>query len=230
MTHTRAVKLISTVLVKDIEAVGGIAVAARPDAQDRPAPTPERTSWLKLDVKILGPAFALTLVAGMSAYLSNRQLGTEELLFLLLVFCALVLGVRGLWRRLVEWTKEEHVSKRSAFFAIHVWYVAALLAQPLPMGAPAEVSKDAANAMEVICLTEQPAIVEGESATLKAWASTPDGQPINQRVTFQWQVTEGRITTQAAEARWDLSGVKVEPREGRKKLVATVRATEPGEG
>ena len=59
-----------------------------------------------------------------------------------------------------------------------------LLAQPLPMGAPAEVSKDATNAMEVICLTEQPAIVEGESATLKAWASTPDGQPINRQSPF----------------------------------------------
>ncbi len=121
------------------------------------------------------------------------------------------------------------MSKSSAFFAIHVWYVAMLLAQPLPIGAPAEGSKDAANTMEIICLTEQPAIVEGESATLKAWASTPDGQPITQRITFQWQVPEGRITTQAAEARWDLSRVKVEPREGRKKLVATVRVTEPGE-
>ena len=166
----------------------------------------------------------------MYAYLSNRQLGTEELLFVLLVFCALVLGVRWSVAQMVEWTKEEHMSKRAAFFAIHLWSVAALLAQPLPMGAPAEVSKDAANAMEVICLTEQPAIVEGESATLKAWASTPDGQPIDQPVTFQWQVTEGHITTQAAEARWDLSDVKVEPREGRKKLIATVRATEPGMG
>jgi hypothetical protein len=82
--------------------------------------------------------------------------------------------------------------------------------------------------MEVICLNEQPAIVEGESATLKTWASTPDGQPINQPVTFQWQVTEGLITIQATEARWDLSRVKVEPREGRKRLVATVRATAAG--
>jgi hypothetical protein len=120
------------------------------------------------------------------------------------------------------------MSKRPAFFAIYVWFVATLLAQPLPIGAPAEVSKDAASAMEVICLTEQPAIVEGESATLKAWASTPEGQPITQQLTFQWQVTEGLITSQAAEAHWDLSGVKVEPREGRKKLVATVRVTEPG--
>jgi hypothetical protein len=93
------------VLVKDIVAVGGIALAARPNAQDRPTATPERSSWLRLKMMTLGPAFALTLVVGMSAYLSNRQLGTEELLFLLLVFCALVLGVRGLWRRLLSGRK-----------------------------------------------------------------------------------------------------------------------------
>jgi hypothetical protein len=95
------------VLVKDIEAVGGIAVAARPDAQDMPLPTPERTSWLKPDVKTLATAFALTLFMGMCAYLSNRQLGTEELLFLLLVFYGLVLWVRKLWRR---WPSERRGS------------------------------------------------------------------------------------------------------------------------
>jgi TIR domain len=93
------------VLVKDVEAVGGIAVAARPDAQDRPAPMPERTSWLKLRMMTLGSAFALTLFAGMYAYLSNRQLGTGELFFLLLVFCALVFGIRGLWRRFLSGRK-----------------------------------------------------------------------------------------------------------------------------
>jgi hypothetical protein len=67
-------------------------------------------------------------------------------------------------------------------------------------------------------------------ARAQAWASTPDGQPINRRITFQWEVTEGRITTQAVEACWDLSSVKVEPREGRKKFVAIVSATAPGWG
>jgi hypothetical protein len=84
------------VLVKDIKAVGGIAMAARPDTPRRPTPT----SWLRLDMMTLGSAFALTLVAGMFAYLSNRQLGTEELLFVLLVFYGLVLGVRWLWHKL----------------------------------------------------------------------------------------------------------------------------------
>jgi hypothetical protein len=86
------------VLVKDIDAVAGIAMAARPDAQARPSPTPRCTSWLKLHVMTLGSACAVTLVAGMYAYLANRQLGTDELFFLLLVFWALVLGIRGLWR------------------------------------------------------------------------------------------------------------------------------------
>jgi hypothetical protein len=93
------------VLVKDIEAVGGIVVAARPNVQDRPTATSERRPWLKLDVKILGSAFALTLVTGMIVYHTNHQLGSEELLFLLLVFCALVLGVRGLWRRFLSGRK-----------------------------------------------------------------------------------------------------------------------------
>jgi TIR domain len=93
------------VLVKDIEAVGGVAVAVRPNAQDRPSPRPERASWLKIDVMTLASAFALTLFAGMSAYLSDRPLGTEELLFVLLVFCALALVARWLWRKLSKGRK-----------------------------------------------------------------------------------------------------------------------------
>ena len=85
------------VLIKDIESVTGIQPRARPD-QDQPPPTPQRTAWLKLDMTTLGSAFALTLFAGMYAYLSNLPLGFDELFFLLLTFCALVLGVRWLWR------------------------------------------------------------------------------------------------------------------------------------
>ena len=105
-----------------------------------------------------------------------------------------------------------------------------MLVRPLSVSAADQASKDTANTIEVICLTEHPAIVEGESTTLRAWASTPDGQPISRPIIFQWQVTEGRIEIQAAEARWDLSAVKVEPKEARKKLVATVRTTEPSRG
>jgi hypothetical protein len=91
------------VLIKDIESVTGIQPRARPDTQEqpKPPPTPERTAWLKLDMTTLGSAFALTLFAGMYAYLSNLPLGFDELFFLLLASCALVLGVRWLRRRLL---------------------------------------------------------------------------------------------------------------------------------
>jgi hypothetical protein len=89
------------VLVKDIEAVGGVSAFERPGAQDRPSPpaTPRLRSSLKLTMTTFGTAFALTLCVGMYAYLSNRPLGGDELVFLLLVFCALVPGVRWLWHR-----------------------------------------------------------------------------------------------------------------------------------
>jgi hypothetical protein len=47
----------------------------------------------------LGGTFALTLVAGMYAYLANMPLSAAELLFLLPVSYALVLTVRWLWAR-----------------------------------------------------------------------------------------------------------------------------------
>ena len=122
------------------------------------------------------------------------------------------------------------MSNGSALLAIGVWCLTVILAQPPYVGAADQAGKNSTNTIEVICLTENPAIVEGEGAILKAWASTPDGQPISRPVIFQWQVTEGRIETQAAEVRWDLSTVRVEPKEGRKKLVAIVNATEPSRG
>jgi hypothetical protein len=54
----------------------------------------------------LGIAFALTLLAGMYAYFVNAQLGVAELLFVLLVSYAVVLGVRWLWGRL-NWSRRD---------------------------------------------------------------------------------------------------------------------------
>jgi hypothetical protein len=126
--------------------------------------------------------------------------------------------------------KGESVNKGSASLTIGAWGLAVMFAQPLPASAADEARQDIANTIELICLTEQPAIVEGESAMLRAWASTADGRPISQPIVFGWEVREGRIENQAAEARWDLSAVKVEPNEGRKRLIATVKATQPSAG
>jgi hypothetical protein len=59
-------------------------------------------------MKTFGAAFALTLFAGMYSYLTNHQLGADELFFLLLVFYPLVRGVRWLWRRFVA-NREERI-------------------------------------------------------------------------------------------------------------------------
>ena len=106
----------------------------------------------------------------------------------------------------------------------------ATVSHPLTVHAAEDARPDGTNGMDVICLTEQPAIVEGASVGLRVWVSTPDGQPIAQPITFQWQVTEGRIQGTGAEVRWDLTAVTLEPSERHKKVVATVTATAPNLG
>jgi len=89
------------VLVEDIRSVGGIQPRAQSTPQDQPGSrtAPARIGWLRLDLTTLGIAFALILVAGMFAYLANSPLNVQELLFLFVVFYALVVAVRWLWAR-----------------------------------------------------------------------------------------------------------------------------------
>ena len=122
------------------------------------------------------------------------------------------------------------MKKCFCFFFLNGLWLAAALSQPLVVSAADDAVKDAAKAMEVLCLTEQPAIIMGESARLRAWASTADGKPIKQPIKFEWQVPEGFIQGKGADVRWDLSAVKIELNESHKKLVATVKATAPSLG
>ena len=94
------------VLIKDIEAVGGIQSRPRSDLQNQPASTSQRQSWFKLDRATLGIALALTLCAAMYAYLSNVPLGSGETFFLLLCFYALVPGAKWLWNKLLKERRE----------------------------------------------------------------------------------------------------------------------------
>ena len=119
------------------------------------------------------------------------------------------------------------LNRQSTLFTAGIVTLAALLVHAVPVNAADDPSKDAATGVELICLTEQPAIVEGESAMLKAWASTLDGRPINTPIKFEWEVNAGHIEAQAAATRWDLSAVKIEPQAVR-KVIATVKATQPG--
>lgn len=85
--------------------------------------------------------------------------------------------------------------------------------------------------MDVICLTDRPAIAEGGSAKLQAWAVAPEGTSISQPISFVWQVTEGFVQGSGPEVEWDLSRVGIESDDFHKKVLATVKVmtTEHGE-
>jgi len=84
--------------------------------------------------------------------------------------------------------------------------------------------------LEVMCLTERPAIVEGESTSLQTWATTQDGQPLVQPASFVWQLSEGTVQGTGAEVQWNLSGVRIPSGELHKKVAATAKATATGLG
>ncbi len=95
------------VLVKDIQSIGGIEPRAGADPQDRPVTPPPRVGWLRLDRITLGSAVAMTLLAGMYAYLENLPLDAQQLFFLLLVFYAVVHSVRWLWVLVMKQKRRE---------------------------------------------------------------------------------------------------------------------------
>lgn len=120
------------------------------------------------------------------------------------------------------------MNKPSASFLAGAVTLTALLIHSAPAKAANVPTKDAPSDVELICFAEQPAIVEGETVSLQAWASMPTGQPVSTAIGYEWEVDAGRIETQAAATRWDLSTVKVEPQAARRRVTATVRATQVG--
>ncbi len=120
------------------------------------------------------------------------------------------------------------MNKRTALFTAAAVTVATLLPGSVAANAADNPAKDVASDVELICLTEQPAIAEGDNATLQAWATTPGGRPIGTPIRFEWEVDAGRIESQASAARWDLSGVKIDPQDESRKVTATVKAIQPG--
>jgi hypothetical protein len=125
---------------------------------------------------------------------------------------------------------EGHMKNRLWLCPVAGLWLSVALFQPLAVHAAGDDDKDLAKAIEVICLTEQPVIVEGKSASLRAWATTKDGAPVAQPISFEWQVTAGRIQGTGAEVRWDLAEVSIEPGELHKKVVATAKAVVPSLG
>jgi hypothetical protein len=98
------------VLVADIQSVVHVEAPVQPTTEKPPVQEtspPSRIGWLKLEVPIVIIAFALTLFAGMYAYLANWQMDVQQLLFLFVVFYALMLALRWLWARVFRerWRK-----------------------------------------------------------------------------------------------------------------------------
>jgi hypothetical protein len=63
------------VLVEDIRSVGGIQPRVQPTPKEKSesGTSRSRIGWLRLDERLLGIAFALTLLVGICAYLMNWQ-------------------------------------------------------------------------------------------------------------------------------------------------------------
>jgi hypothetical protein len=122
------------------------------------------------------------------------------------------------------------MNEKSVSLIIGVCGIAVLIAMAFPVKAWELPSDPTETGMELICLSEQPAIVEGENVTLMAWASTADGHPISGSIVFEWDVNLGRVERQTVKPRWELSAIKLEPHERRKQLTATVKAIHPDLG
>lgn len=86
------------------------------------------------------------------------------------------------------------------------------------------------NPMDIVCLTNRPVILEGDSTRLQVWVTTEEGQSLSQPVSFVWQVSEGAVQGTGPEVQWDLSTVMVGPTEEQKKMTATVKAVVTGLG
>ncbi len=98
-----------------------------------------------------------------------------------------------------------------------------------PQTAHAQVDSQKSK-MDLICLADHPAIVEGGITRLRAWAIAPDGTRIAQSVSFAWQATEGSIQGSSSEVQWNLEKTAIKDGELHKKVTATVKAVAIGVG
>lgn len=90
------------VLIQNIQTVGGLEPRVGAINNGEVESTAKPPSWFRLDITALGSAIVLTVCSAMLAYLSNTPFGGGEILFLLLLFYALVFGAKRLWRMRVE--------------------------------------------------------------------------------------------------------------------------------
>ncbi len=84
------------------------------------------------------------------------------------------------------------------------------------------------DAIDLICLTDRPTIIEGETTRLHVVVGAQDGTPTAQAVSFQWQVSDGTVQGSGPEVEWNLSKVRIKSGESHTKVTATAKAMTVG--
>lgn len=105
-----------------------------------------------------------------------------------------------------------NVNRRAVLSWFGVWLLCGVV---LTTG----ISGTTASPLGVACSPEQPVVPAGSQVVVRAWASAPEGASLR----YFWTVEAGRVTAQAAEVLWDLTGV----RQSLSSYGATVRVLGP---
>lgn len=84
------------VLIQNIQTIGGLTLQRGPKSAETKE-APEGHYWYQLDVAALAFSIILTICWAMYEYLSDQERG-GELVFLLVLFYALAIGGKRLWR------------------------------------------------------------------------------------------------------------------------------------
>jgi hypothetical protein len=83
--------------------------------------------------------------------------------------------------------------------------------------------------VDLICLTDRPVVLQGESATLQMWAVADGMRAVEPPVELQWQVDNGRVDGPVSSNHWDLSSVKLDPEQEQRTVTASGTASRRGQ-
>ena len=85
-------------------------------------------------------------------------------------------------------------------------YFQAPLAQPAKSKSPPPAKAKAPSAQSIVaCSPEKPIVRPGETIRLKAYATSPQGKPLQ----YTWSTSTGRVDQEGSEVRWAFTAVRV---------------------
>src|SRR2546426_227148 len=65
------------------------------------------------------------------------------------------------------------------------------------------------SAISLVCVAERPAASPVEVVPLRAWATTPEGEPLGNNVQYSWEVEAGSVQSHGDRVQWDLGNFAV---------------------